>query len=58
MSDLIVGSRAHQESNDKKVTAKTIEQIMLRGVGAEDSKGEKLLKLTGEVVGETTRFRR
>ena len=55
---MIVASRAHQESNDKKVTAKTIEQIMLRGVGAEDSKGEKLLKLTGEVVGETTRYRR
>ena len=58
MSDLIVASRVHQESNDKKVTAETIEQIMLRGVGAEDSKGEKLLKLTGEVVGETTRYRR
>ena len=31
---------------------------MLRGVGAEDSKGEKLLKLTDEVVGETTGYRR
>ena len=48
---LIIATRA-QERNDK-VTTKTIEQIILRG----DSKGEKLLKFTGGVVGETTRYR-
>ena len=52
----IVATRAH-ESNDKKVAAEIIEQIVLRGAGAEDSESGTLTKFTVGVVGKTTRYR-
>ena len=47
---LIVAARV-EESNNKETT-KAIHQIMLRGVGTADSRGEKLLESTGVAVGE------
>ena len=46
-----------QESNDKKGTTKSIEQIMSRGAGTEYSRCEELLKSTCGVVGGTTKYR-